>query len=214
MLKAAGEEPESRPRLVTEIELDSGKTKEATEKNTVSQIVQVSDTPSTGRLTIHRRDSLLQLPDCTSRRCSCACHRTHEVSSRFWRLIYTPTLPFSRQCDRPGCTATKYNTTLRLALSKFGLSWALNLGLSVTKSAITLTVSPILELEQIVPYTAPGFEIIARLRDDGMSCQQARQAFVHLFKTEPNLKNHVDPSGKSYIQVEQAKTWFKSGEKC
>ncbi|CAG9985666.1 unnamed protein product [Clonostachys byssicola] len=206
--EAAEDGLESRPRFEVEARVDHGEDKEATEKETASQIVQTSNTSSTDRWTIHhRRDSLLQLPDCTSRRCSCACHRTHELSSRFWRLKYTPALPFSRQCDQPGCTATEYNTTLRLALSQFGLAWALNLGMSVTKSAIKLTVSPILELEQTVPYTAPGFEIIARLRYDGMSYQQARQAFIHLFKTVPNLKNHVDPSGKSYIQVLLESVW-------
>lgn len=215
MLKAAEERPESRKRLETEVELDSGEDKEAAKKETASQIVQASDTPSTGRLIIHRRDSLdLQLPDCTSQRCSCACHRTHEVSSRFWSLKYTPALSFSRQCDRPGCTATEYNTTLRLALSQFGLSWALNLGMNVTKSALKLTISPILELEQTVPYTAPGFEIIARLRYDGMSLQEAQQAFIHLFTTVPNFKNHVDPSGKSYTQVRLAKTRFQLRWKC
>ncbi|CAH0043392.1 unnamed protein product [Clonostachys solani] len=208
MLEAAEEEPESRTRLEIEAELNSGEDTEAAAKETISQIVQVSNTPSTGRLIIRRRGSLdFQLPDCTSRRCSCSCHRTHEVSSRFWRLRYTPALPFSRQCDQAGCTATEYNTTLRLALSQFGLNWALNLGMNVTKSVIKLTVSPILELEQIVPYTAPGFEIIARLRHDGMTYQEAQQAFIHLFQTVPNFKNHVDPSGKSYTQVLLESVW-------
>ncbi|CAH0028903.1 unnamed protein product [Clonostachys rhizophaga] len=199
---AAEEVPKSRKRLEIEAKLDSGDDKGAAE------IVQATNTPSTGRLTIYRRDSLdLQPPDCTSRRCSCACHRTQEVSSRFWSLKYTPARPFSRQCDRPGCTATEYNTTLRSALSQFGLGWALNLGMNVTKSALKLTISPILELEQTVPYTAPGFEVIARLRYDGMSLQEAQQAFIHLFTTVPNFKNDVDPSGKSYIQVLLGSVW-------
>jgi hypothetical protein len=52
-----------------------------------------------------------------------------------------------------------------------------------------------------VPYTSPGFVILWKVRNLKISFEDGREQLVHLYKTDRTFPNHVDPSGKSYIEV-------------
>jgi hypothetical protein len=60
---------------------------------------------------------------------------------------------------------------------------------------------PAFEVERIVPYTSPGFEILWRCQIDLITVEEAQKSLVDLYHSDPTFKDHVDPAGKSYIEV-------------
>lgn len=139
--------------------------------------------------------------DCAVHPCSCSCHRSSRLSRRFWALDYTGLFPPSSACDRPSCTASAYGFRLRVALSQLGIPWSVTMGLCVLTETGSFSIRPALQVERIVKYTAPGFEIIWRLRRELISADEACVAFRKLAQEDPSLNLHVDPSGSSYIEV-------------
>lgn len=144
--------------------------------------------------------------NCETRHCSCSCHNTCKVSSRFWALEYTPFTTRGRVCDNEMCGGTKYQVALRFALSQLGIRWLAALQLHVAVGAGSLSLRPSLVMQRIVPYTSPGFEILHRVQYDGMSFEEARNKLVDLCRSDPTFKDHVNPSGYSYIEVRRMST--------
>ncbi|KAL0941661.1 uncharacterized protein CTRU02_204424 [Colletotrichum truncatum] len=67
-------------------------------------------------------------------------------------------------------------------------------------------------MERIVPYTSPGFEILLRCQNYLMTVNEARERLTELYRTDHSFVNHVDPSGKSYIEVLLTAPWPGSQE--
>ncbi|KAH7007456.1 hypothetical protein EDB80DRAFT_457730 [Ilyonectria destructans] len=138
--------------------------------------------------------------DCLSRYCSCICHRTERTSRRFWALEHTPLAIFQQICDKESCDVVKHGGTFRFALSRLGIRWATVIQLYFVNTSGKYSLRSSFEVERVVPYTSPGFEILWNIREDIITFEEGREALVHLHRTDPTFPNHVDPSGKSYIE--------------
>ncbi|KAK1690581.1 hypothetical protein BDP55DRAFT_544498 [Colletotrichum godetiae] len=153
--------------------------------------------------TVSKREHFRARPNrnCLSRLCSCVCHRKSRTKSRFWALEYTPWGTFQQSCDLETCTTTKYGASVRLALSQLGIKWAVDLEIYAIIATGKFSLRPSLEVEQIVPYTSPGFEIIWRCATYRMSFEEASRSLRQLHEADPyGFKRHVNPGGKSYIE--------------
>ncbi|KAH8666272.1 hypothetical protein BGZ61DRAFT_538455 [Ilyonectria robusta] len=138
--------------------------------------------------------------DCLSRFCSCICHRTERTSRRFWALEHTPLSVFQQICDKESCNVVKHGGTFRFALSQLGIRWAMVIQLYFVTTSGKYSLRSSFEVERVVPYTSPGFEIMWNIRENIITFEEGREALVHLHRTDPTFPNHVDPSGTSYIE--------------
>ncbi|WKT50771.1 hypothetical protein QSH57_015741 [Fusarium oxysporum f. sp. vasinfectum] len=161
-----------------------------------------SMSPSVSRQTaeLSRTYKIKTRRDCISRGCSCTCHRTERTSRHFWALEYTSLAIFRRTCDKKSCNVVKYGGTFRLALSQLGIRWATVVQFYIVTTSGRYSLRPSIEVERVVPYTSPGFEILWKLRNRMISFEDGREELVHLRRTDPTFPDHVDPSGKSYIE--------------
>jgi len=139
--------------------------------------------------------------NCAERQCSCSCHRTIRTTGRFVQFEYTPLDVFRQTCDQKSCNVTKYGGKFSFALSQFGIRWCAIIQFHVLAAPGKVLFRPAFEVERIVPYTSPGFEILWRCKHDLISVDEAQDRLVILYRSDPTFKNHVDPSGMSYIEV-------------
>lgn len=137
--------------------------------------------------------------DCRTRQCSCSCHRTSKAGSSFWFLEYTPFT--ASQCDRKSCDSANYGFTFRLALSQIGLRWATVLQFYINTSPGTFMFRPAFQVERIVPYTSPAFEMARMFREDNLKPDDFRNKFRELERLDPALRRQVNPSGMSLLDV-------------
>ncbi|KAI8724211.1 hypothetical protein NCS52_00278800 [Fusarium sp. LHS14.1] len=157
--------------------------------------------------------------DCAITACYCSCHRVSRISRRFWALDYTGLFP-NNKCDQPSCTASAYGFRLRVALSQLGIPWSVTMGLHFLAGIGRFNIQPALQVERVVKYTSPGFEIIWRLKHGLIKVDEACIAFRLLAREDPTLKLHVDPSGSSatplmyavgYDEIDAAKILIRAG---
>lgn len=141
--------------------------------------------------------------NCLSRACSCRCHRTVRAAGRLWSFEYALPGFSSQTCDKSTCNTTRSGGAFRISLSKLGFQVLLNLQLHILTEADsgTRSLRPGLTIQSTVPYTSTGFEIIWRCRYDMMTFQDAEKLFLDFYRTDKSLKGHVNPGGKSYIEV-------------
>ncbi|KAF5652102.1 nacht and ankyrin domain protein [Fusarium sp. NRRL 25303] len=126
--------------------------------------------------------------------------RLQRTSRYFWALEYTLPPIFRQTCDRKSCNVVKYGGTFRFALSQLGIQRAAIIQLYIVTTSGRYSLRPIIDFERIVPYTSPGFVILWKLRNLMISFEKGREQLVHLHRTDSTFPNHVDPSGKSYIE--------------
>ena len=139
--------------------------------------------------------------NCAERHCSCSCHRTARITRRFWALEYSPLDVFRQTCDSKSCNVTKYGGTFSFALSQLGIRWSAIIQFHILATPGKFLFRPVFEVERIVPYTSPGFETLWRCQEDLITVEEARDRLVDLYRSDPTFKNHVNPGGKSYIEV-------------
>lgn len=108
---------------------------------------------------------------------------------------------FYQSCDTKSCNATKYGLAFRFALSQLGIRWSVDVKLQILTASGKLSLRPGLEVERIVPYTSPGFEILWNCKNGIITFEKARDGLVDLYRTDPTFKTHINPGGKSYIEV-------------
>ncbi|SCO00523.1 uncharacterized protein FFB20_11240 [Fusarium fujikuroi] len=89
---------------------------------------------------------------------------------------------------------------MRFALSQLGIRWAAIIQLYIVTTSGRYSLRPIINFERVVPYTSPGFVILLELRNLMISFEDGREQLVHLHRTDRTFPDHVDPSGKSYIE--------------
>ncbi|RSL56181.1 hypothetical protein CEP54_008989 [Fusarium duplospermum] len=181
------------------------------EVSSSSGLVTDSEAPSPSspvKYTPHRR---VMRQDCAVRTCSCSCHQSSRISRRFWALDYIGLLPPGNKCDQPSCNASAYGFRLRVALSQLGIPWSVTMGLRLLAGVGSYTIQPALQVERVVKYTSPGFEIIWRLENQLIKADEACMAFQKLAREDPSLNLHVDPSGSSYIETLLEKPWGATG---
>jgi hypothetical protein len=139
--------------------------------------------------------------NCAERHCSCCCHRTAKTAGRFWAFNYTPLDVFRQTCNNKSCNAINYGGAFSFALSPFGIWWSATIQFHVLAAQGKFSLRPPLELERIVPYTSPGFETLWRWENNLITFEEARDRLVNLKRSDRTFKNHVNPGGKSYIEV-------------
>jgi hypothetical protein len=139
--------------------------------------------------------------NCAERHCSCSCHRTAKTTRRFWALEYTPLDAFRQTCDNKSCNVTKYGGTFSFALSQLGIRWSAIIQFHILAAPGKFLFRPAFEVERIVSYTSPGFETLWRCQKDLITVEEALDRLVDLYRSDPSFKNHVNPGGKSYIEV-------------
>jgi hypothetical protein len=140
-------------------------------------------------------------PQCSMLHCHCSCHITKQVGGRYWYLEYTPLADISRKCDNIRCTARRHRLEFRAALSKFGISWAVALGLDLTIEFGKFSLLPALELQRVVKYTSPGFVTLWKLSENILSWDDAEAQFRDLYRSDPTFTRQVDPIGLGYLEV-------------
>lgn len=139
--------------------------------------------------------------NCAERNCSCSCHHTARATRYFWSLEYTPLYAFYQPCDDKTCSVTRYGGTFRFALSQLGIRWSAIIQFHIHAAPGKFLFRPDFEVERIVPYTAPAFETLWRCQNHLITIEEARDTLVDLYHTDPTFKNHINPGGKSYIEV-------------
>lgn len=139
--------------------------------------------------------------NCAERHCSCCCHRTAKTAGRFWAFKYTPLDVFRQTCNNKSCNVTKYGGTFSFALSPLGIWWSAIIQFHVLAAQGKFSLRPAFEVERIVPYTSPGFETLWRCENNLITFEEARDRLIDLYRSDPTFKNHVNPGGKSYIEV-------------
>lgn len=137
---------------------------------------------------------------CGAQKYGCSCHLTG-VSGRFWFLQYTPLSSFIRKPNDKASGCRCMSLRLRMALSRFGIPYAIVAGIGFMVDGSGLELRPALRAERIVNYTSPGFETIWRLDHGLISLSEARERFIKLHRSSGSLRYDKDPSGQSYIQV-------------
>jgi hypothetical protein len=138
---------------------------------------------------------------CGIRHCGSLRHLTGNKMGRFWFLEYTPLSFILTRPDNENCQSGQLCLSLRLALSKYGIPFALIAGLNIKSDPTGITIQPALRTERTVDYTSPGFETLVRLQYFDITIDEAQRRFIKLFRSDSSFKNHRDPSGKSYLQV-------------
>lgn len=139
--------------------------------------------------------------NCTENHCSCSCHYIARTTQRFWALEYTPLYMFGQPCDNASCNTTKYGGKFSFALSQLGFQWSAIIQFYILAAPGKFLFRPAFEIEQIVRYTSPGFETLWRCQNNEITVGEARDRLVQLYRSDPTFKNHVNPGGKSYIEV-------------
>lgn len=138
---------------------------------------------------------------CTVRSCSCRCHAQAVVEKRFSALQYTPLSTILGSCDNPDCSGRRHHLAFRVAFSQLGIPWAASFGLHFSIEAGKYSLMPSLQIEHVVRYTSPGFILLAEIQEGITPWLQGRQKFVEMFQKDRYMKDHVNPSGRSYIEV-------------
>ncbi|KAL3478303.1 hypothetical protein BJX99DRAFT_224615 [Aspergillus californicus] len=138
--------------------------------------------------------------NCSIRHCHCSCHSTVTRFARFWAFEYTPLSTFFATCDNTDCTGRRYRWGLRLALTQYGIPFAVLTGGELILAGGKYSLRPALSLERTVRYTSPGFETLERVLLGLISLPEAKERFLALQKSDPSLKYQVNPAGHGYIQ--------------
>jgi len=147
------------------------------------------------------RRSRRQRLQCTVLQCHCSCHFTKQISSRFWYIHYSPLAHMLKNCDTVTCTDRRHRLQFRAAFSQLGIPWAVILGVDLTQEVGKFTLCTALQLQRVVRYTSPGFEILWKLSEEELGWGDAEAQFRELYRMDPTFCSHVDPSGRGYLEV-------------
>jgi len=138
---------------------------------------------------------------CTVLQCHCSCHFTKQISSRFWYIHYSPLAHMLKNCDTVTCTARRHRLQFRAALSQLGIPWAVILGVNLTQEVGKFTLCTAIQLQRVVRYTSPGFEILWKLSEEELGWGDAEAQFRELYRMDPTFCSQVNPSGRGYLEV-------------
>ncbi|KAH9231744.1 hypothetical protein K456DRAFT_1773259 [Colletotrichum gloeosporioides 23] len=147
-----------------------------------------------------KRQKLKYRQDCLSRSCCCQCHHSERASGRFWALDYS-LMGIFQTCNVEECNAAKYGANLRLALTRLGIHRSVVIKVHFLSRMGSFSPSFSLQTDCTVPYTSPGFEVIWRCQNGMIEYEDARKRLTDLYQSDPSFRYHVNPAGKSYIEV-------------
>lgn len=148
-----------------------------------------------------RVPSIGQRIPCSLHHCHCSCHLTENSLGRYWGFEYTPLSVMLGKCDNKGCDTKNIRWKFRFTLNKLKIPWAFLMDFELILGAGKYSLRPALVLQQVVNYTSPGFEILWKCENSCMSLSEARRELRELNRLPSPLRQHVNPEGKNYIQV-------------
>ncbi|KAK7990081.1 tRNA (cytosine(34)-C(5))-methyltransferase [Apiospora arundinis] len=157
---------------------------------------QGSNTPGPARAYQQRRRPV----KCTKRGCPCRCHTKGALKRRFWSFEYTPLSMILQSCDHPSCNGRRYDVSIRVALSQLGLPLAFTLGFHFQSEMADYSLYPSLDTQTIVRYTSPGFKLLFDIMHSEIELVEGMKQFTELWRRDPDMKNHVNPGGRSYVE--------------
>ena len=138
---------------------------------------------------------------CIETGCQCRCHTIVAASGRFWSIEASSMQRLLQSCDRPGCNTRQYSICQRIALSRYGLNFAVVIGFRLGYGPAGYTLAPSLRLSPIVPYTSPGFQILWKMSTEQVSMEEGFSDLDKLFQARKISPYDVDPSGRGWVQV-------------
>lgn len=171
-----------------------GSTQESSEPES-SQAIAVVKTHQ-----VIKRQKLKYRQDCLSISCCCQCHHYERASGRFWALEYN-LMGIFQTCNVEECNAARYGANLRLALTRLGIHRSVEIKVHFLSRMGSFSPSFSLQTYCTVPYTSPGFEVIWRCQNGMIEYEDARKRLTDLYQSDPSFRYHVNPAGKSYIEV-------------
>lgn len=106
-----------------------------------------------------------------------------------------------QSCDHPSCNGRRYDVSIRVALSQLGLPLAFTLGFHFQSEMADYSLYPSLDTQTIVRYTSPGFKLLFDIMHSEIELVEGMKQFTELWRRDPDMKNHVNPGGRSYVEV-------------
>ena len=136
-----------------------------------------------------------------SSRCRCRCHTEGSAGGRFWGFQYTPLSMILADCDNARCNSRQYQISFRIALSQFGLKWAVTAAVGMRSGGGSYSLDISLRPQHIVRFTSDGFLLLFNILQGLTSLEDGIASFKALYKTDPSIVDHVNPAGRGYIEV-------------
>jgi hypothetical protein len=74
-------------------------------------------------------------------------------------------------------------------------------GVEFISAAGTYSLRPALTTQGVVKYTSPGFHTLWLFERNILSLEEAKEKLLGLWKVDPSMRYHLNPAGRSYIEV-------------
>lgn len=92
---------------------------------------------------------------------------------------------------------------LNLNLSSIGVYFTIQAGLELFWGSRGCTIAPTLQVQRLVKYTSPGFEVFWQCERGHMDVETGCRMLVRLFQDRKASPFDIDPGGKSWLEVSQ-----------
>lgn len=130
------------------------------------------------------------------------CHAQGSFVSRsFWWLEFTPIKCIWHNCSADCSTRCHWAANLRLALTWINIPYAVTASFAFTCENGQYALKPALAIQHVVRNTSPGFEALFLCETLRISVDECKDRLRSMCQSDVYFKNHVNPSGKSYLRV-------------
>lgn len=108
---------------------------------------------------------------------------------------------FSKRLSSYFKNRNQYRISSFLSLCRFGLLWAFQGSLDISWGNYGFSITPNLQIRQLVKHTSQGFEVFWKCQTDRLDIQSARAALFELFSTGRASPTDIDPQGRTWLEV-------------
>lgn len=143
---------------------------------------------------------LKTLSRCAINKCYCSCHETASISGSFWSIRLPLPSSLLRACNRASCSNYK-RASLWISLRQIGIPYAVIASLDMLWSSQTTFISPTLQVQRVVSWYSPTFEVLRDLRWDRIGWYDGREKITSLFDSGQASPLDVLPDGMSLAEV-------------
>lgn len=134
---------------------------------------------------------------CAVRHCHCSCHATQT----FWAFRYSPLGAIMMACDRESCNARSHQFSIQVQISRLGIPLSMVVGGELITGVAGMSIKPLFgPVQRVVKATSIGFRTLARLENDDIDLQEAKETLRQLHRSDPTFQLHVNPQGRTYLQ--------------
>lgn len=121
---------------------------------------------------------------------------------------------FSKSLVRYCKNKNQYQISSFLGLCRFGLLWAFQASLDLSWGSYGFSITPNLQIRQLVKHTSPGFEVFWKCQTGRLDIQSAREALFKLFSTGRASPTDIDPQGRTWLEVSSTSVCITLNGKC